>query len=302
MLTPPFDECLIIGGFITNLPVNLWHVIVEPAIVHPQKDVGIEVVVVLGTIGVTAYRRTFFVTVNTKWRDAHLHPGLGLVDGLIELLDEEVDIISAPVVDVPDAVGVLTEEVFVGDNLALHGIGIEIVVHVDAVDIITAHDVTRHLTDVITVLWESGIEDEEIVVAETAEGLAYCDMVGCELLGGLRLCTIWVDPCVEFHTTAMTLCNHPLQGVPVRRGCHTLLACQETAPWLELTLIEGVTFGAHLEDDDVTTVFLEFVELIREGLLHLLGAKALKLTVDTLNPGTAELTLGLGDKGGRNKK
>ena len=41
VLVPPFDECIIIGCLIANLPIDLWHIVVKPAVVHPQKDVGI---------------------------------------------------------------------------------------------------------------------------------------------------------------------------------------------------------------------------------------------------------------------
>jgi hypothetical protein len=302
ILVPPFDEGLVVSCLVANLPIYLGNIVVQPTVVYPEKNVGIEVIVVLSAVGITTHRRTLFVTINTKRRDTDLYPRLSLVDGLIELLDEEVDIISAPVVDIPDAIGVLAEEFLVGDGLALYRIGIEIVVHMDAIDIITTHDITRHLTDVITILGKTRIEDEEIIIAETTEGFTHCDMVGGELFGSLRLCSIGIDPGVELHATTMTLSDHPLERVPIWRRCYSLFAGQETTPWLELALIEGIALRTYLKDDDITTVFLEFVELVREGLLHLLGSQALELAIDTLYPRTTELTLGLGDKGGRNKK
>ena len=81
---------------------------------------------------------------------------------------------------------------------------------------------------------------------------------------------------------------------PVRLRRPTLLTGQETAPWFELALVESVALRTHLEDNHIHTVLHQLIELIGQRLLHLLGAHALKLSVDTLNPRTAHLTLRLG--------
>ena len=104
ILVPPLDQCLVISSLITYLPINLRHAVVQPAIVHPQQDVGIEVVIVLRTIGITANLGTALVTIDTEGRDSHLYPGLSLVDGLIELLHKQVYIIAAPVLDILDTI------------------------------------------------------------------------------------------------------------------------------------------------------------------------------------------------------
>ena len=54
ILVPPLDKGVIISSTITNLPVDLRHAVVEPAIIHPHQHVGIEIVVILCTVGVTA--------------------------------------------------------------------------------------------------------------------------------------------------------------------------------------------------------------------------------------------------------
>ena len=114
-------------------------------------------------------------------------------------------------------------------------------------------------------------------------------MVGCQLLRALGLRTIGIDPGVELHTTFMTLVYHPLQRIPIRRRCHTLLSCQKTTPRFYLTLIERITLRTNLKDDDVHTVFLQLVELVSQRLLHPLFAHTLELSVDALYPRTTHL-------------
>ena len=54
ILVPPASQGVVVGSLVANLPVDLGHAVVEPAIVHPQEDICIEVVVVLQTVGVAA--------------------------------------------------------------------------------------------------------------------------------------------------------------------------------------------------------------------------------------------------------
>ena len=57
-----------------------------------------------------------------------------------------------------------------------YGIGVEIVVDVQTVDIVTAHNVGRHITDVALVFDLTRVENDESVVREEA--------VGFEPIGG----------------------------------------------------------------------------------------------------------------------
>ena len=84
----------------TDVPIELWHAVVYPSVVDPQQHVGIELVVVLQTVGVATYGRTLLVAVDTKGRHAKLDPRLELVYVLAHLLDKEIDIVAAPVATV----------------------------------------------------------------------------------------------------------------------------------------------------------------------------------------------------------
>ena len=75
---------------------------------------------------------------------------------------------------------------------------------------------------------------------------------------------------MQFHATLMTLLDHPFQRILIRTGRLALCTREEAAPWLHAALVEGIALRPHLEDDGVTTIFLQFVELVAQYALHLL--------------------------------
>ena len=95
---------------------------------------------------------------------------------------------------------------------------------------------------------------------------------------------------MKLHAPLMALFYHPLQRVPIGLWCLSLLACEEPAPWFYIALIECVAFGSDLENDGIDTVFFEFIQLIEQRLLHLLGGHTQELSVDALYPCSPELT------------
>ena len=118
-----------------------------------------------------------------------------------------------------------------------------------------------------------------------------CDMACSERRRAFRLGTERIDPSVQLHAPLVALFYHPLQWVPVRLRCTSLLTGKVTAPRLQVTLIERITLRTHLKDDGIDTISLQNIELSAQFLLDGLCGHALKLAVDTLNPCTAELSL-----------
>ena len=274
-----------------DLPVELGHAVVDPSVVHPFEHVGIEFVVVLQSAGRAAVGVRPFVAVDAEGRDAKLHPRFNAVDLLAEGLDEDIDIVAAPVGNGGKLASVAVVGGLVGDGDARHGIGIEVVVDMEAIDVIAADDIADDAEDVVAVLALAGVEDLESVIVEDALGMGHGDVVDGQLARVLRLRTIGIDPGVELHAAAVTLVDHPLQRVPIGRGRRALATGQEAAPRLVAARVEGVALGAHLEDNGVDAVFLQLVELIGQRALHLLGAEAKKLAVDALDPSAAKLAL-----------
>ena len=95
---------------------------------------------------------------------------------------------------------------------------------------------------------------------------------------------------MNLHSTLMTLLNHPLQRIPIRRWSLALDTGEELAPRFKITLIKGITFGTYLEDDGIHAILLQFVQLLGEHRLNLLGRFTQILSVDTLDPGATEFT------------
>ena len=283
------DELVVVGGTIANLPINLRHAIVHPTFSIPQQHVGIEVVIVLQTISAAAVGVALLVTIDAEGRDANLHPRLGVVNGTIELFDKQVDVIAAPVATVADAVVVGAELGCVGNLNASHGIGIEVVIDVQSIDVIACHDVADDIADIVAAGLQGRVQQRQTVVLERPFGMLHNDMVASIAVCRLRLGTIGVNPCVQLHAALVALVDHPSQRVPIGIGFGALFAGQVVAPWLDVALIEGVALGPHLEDDGVAAVFLQLVQLVRQRLFHRLGTHALKLSVHALNPGAAEL-------------
>ena len=51
ILVPPLDEGLVISCLVTYLPINLRHTVIDEAIVYPEENIGIEIIVVLKAEG-----------------------------------------------------------------------------------------------------------------------------------------------------------------------------------------------------------------------------------------------------------
>ena len=200
----------------TDLPIQLRYIVVHPSLVHPEKDIGIEIVVVLQAIGITTIRIVLPIAVDAERRNAELHPRLVLVDGVAELTDEEVHVIAAPVAFVGESPGVATEQLVVGNGLTGSRIRIEVIVDMQPIHIITAHDVAHHMTDEVTALGNGRIQDILVVVFEHPLRMSDSDMTTVKFMGCLGLGSIGIDPGMQFHASFMTLRGHPLKRIPIR--------------------------------------------------------------------------------------
>ena len=291
IVVPPPDERLVVGGGMSYLPIELRHTIVYPSLLCPEHHVGIEVVVVLQALGAAAGGIAAAVAEDTEGRHAELDPGFALMDGLAQLLYEMVHIFAAPVGQASRPAAIASVLSSIVDYLATDRIRIEIIVDMETVDIIAADDIVDHPADIVAVLRLPRIEDILSVVSEDAARFSCCNMVGGQLMGGLGLCPIRIDPRMEFHAPFVALVYHPLERIPVRRRCQPLLSGEETAPRLQFAGVERIALRSYLEDDGVDAVLLQFVELIRQRALHFLGRHTEELSVHALYPCSSELSL-----------
>ena len=161
IVSPPLYKAFIVGRRMSDFPIYLRNGVIHPSLVDPEEDIGIEIVVILQTTGVASgnIATVLHVVVYAEGRDTELHPRLGGVDRLVDALDEGVDIISPPFINVAETVGIFRKGLLVGDGESSHGIGIEIVVDMNAIDIVTRHDVLHDHADVAVIDLKSGVED-----------------------------------------------------------------------------------------------------------------------------------------------
>ena len=89
------------------------------------------------------------------------------MDGFTQLLDKAAHIISSPVADIAETARIGCIHLLIRNLLASYRIRIEVVVDMEAINIITAHDISSHLSGIIGSLLESRIEKHEIIIVET---------------------------------------------------------------------------------------------------------------------------------------
>ena len=212
---------------------------------------------------------------------------------LSQLFYKHTHILSAPILTSKKSLTITLEVVGIGNLYTCYRIRIEVIINMQSVDIIACQDISYHLADIVTILSQCRIQQCQSIILEAALRITTYHMISGISMCRLGLGTIRVNPSMQLHTTLMTLLYHPLQRVPIRLWCLTLLTSKIIAPRLYLTLVECITLWAHLEDDSITTILLQLVELISQHLLHLLSRHTLKLSVDTLYPCTTKFTLHL---------
>ena len=167
IFVPPLDEGLVICRLVTNLPIDLRRTVINEAIVNPEENICIEIIVVLKTESLRSNRRVFPVAIDTERRNAELHPRLDTMDGFTQLLDEPAHIISSPIADITESARIGCIHLLIRNLLASYRIRIEVIVDMKPIDIITVHNISSHLTSIICSLLKCRIEKHEIIIVET---------------------------------------------------------------------------------------------------------------------------------------
>ena len=261
MLAPPSDERLVVGSLVANFPINLRYVVINPTLFYPFQHVGIKVVIVLQAVCDASCRVVLLITIDAEGSHTELHPGFHCMQALVELLHKEVHVLTAPVATV-HAITIHSIRVVIGNGHSCHGVWIEIVVDMKAVDIVAPYNVASYAAYPLAVLGTSGVEENKPVVIEEKLRVTLIGMIDGQESGALRLRTIRIDPCMKLHATGVTLLNHPLQRVPERIGRRALLTSQIAAPRLQFAGIQCITLHSYLKEDRIDAILLELVELI----------------------------------------
>ena len=286
---PPTNQTIVVGCLMSDFPIELWHHIVHPTLVHPIEHIGIKVVIVLQTARFASWNvaSSREVMIDAEGRNPKFHPRFHAVHCVVEHLHKGVYIISAPLCFVLNSIAIGLISSIILNHLTSCWIGVEIIVDVQAVYIIATHDVGCNFANVALIFHHTRIKNQQSIIAKEAFRIFEIRVRSSQFVRTFCLRTKGINPCVQLHATIVTLINHPSQRIPT--WVATLLSGEEFAPRFKRTLIKCIGFGAHLKHHRIDATSLQHIELMSEIGLHLLSAHALKLTIDTLNPGTAHL-------------
>ena len=211
----------------------------------------------------------------------------------MQLVDEQIDVVAPPVSLIGKIFSIAGEGSVVVKLYSGLGIGVEVIVNVDAVHVVARHDVRHHQADVLPALRQGGVEEELVAVGDEPFGVYIINMIGRQLVLGRVPHAVRVYPGVQLHAALVAFVYHELQGIPIRVGRLSLHPRQVAAPRLQARGVERIGLRAYLEEDGVDARLLQGVELVDQRLLHFLRRHTFELAVDGLYPGTAKFAFGM---------
>jgi len=293
MRSPPLHQCLIVGRLMTDFPVNLRNIIINPAFTRPKQNISIQIVIILQAIGITSQRVTFLITIDSERTDSELYPRLHPPNGFVQFLNQHIHITTSPVRLVSKASAITGKTCVIGKIDSLNRIRIEIVIHVDSVHIIAGHNIRHDFTDIFTTLGKCRVEVQLVSISNKPFRMLIIYMFRRQLVlqGGFH--PIRINPGMKLHIPFPAFLNHELHRVPHRRRHLSLCPCQKTAPRFMLRSIQRIRFGTHLKDNRINTRPLKRVQLANQCLFQSFCGNTAKLSVDSLYPCSTKLTFGI---------
>ncbi|RAO32897.1 hypothetical protein PSN13_03587 [Micromonospora saelicesensis] len=229
-LGPPRHEARVVGGrVLADVPVELRHHVVDPLLLDPLAGVGRDDVVRLAAGGVRTERVDGLVAPDAERADAELYPRLGRLDLAVHLLDQQVDVVPPPVGPVGEAPVVGREGRVVRHLVGAAGVGVEVVVEVDAIDVVPLDGIHHGGLDELADLGDPGVVVEPAAgdagrwVGEGPVGVLLRRVAGGELgevgagaAGGGHRDAVRVEPGVELQVPLVRLVDQEGQWVPAR--------------------------------------------------------------------------------------
>ena len=179
----------------SDLPIKLRHTIIYPTIIYPKQYVGIQIIISLCAACVASdpgSRPT--VTIDSKRRHTEFHPRLDASDRIVQLPNQYIDIVSAPIILVRESFTIQTIFAVIVNCLSCHTIRIKIVIYVQTVNIITAHNVISYTADIFAIERIPRIEDKQSVISKYTSGMLDRHVARRQGRCPLSLGTIRIDP------------------------------------------------------------------------------------------------------------
>ena len=232
MLSPPVSKYLIISHFFTNLPIELWYYIVNPSLLHPQENIGIQLVVVLKSVGLATTRVVLLIAPDTKWRDTKLYLWFDTIDGIAHLLNGQVYVVATPITYVVKTTWVFGKCLSIWELLTRNRIRIEIVIHVNGLYIVSSNEVCHHFAEKIACLLQMRGKIPLRTILQEPFRMFVVNVIRSNILylASTACYTVWVNPYVYIYTTFMCFSANELQWVVGRSLA--LLASEPSAPRL----------------------------------------------------------------------
>ena len=246
----------------TNLPVQLRNVVVNPSFACPQQHVGIQVVVVLQSVRLASQRIAALVAVDAEGRHAKLHPRLDFSHRFVYFPYQRVHVAASPVTPVVKPAAIARKALVIRKLLSFDRIGVEVVVHVYGVHVIVHHDVAHHHPYVPAAFRQGRVKEQLVAILYKPFRVSVIYMFRSQLILQVRLHPVRVYPRMKLHAPLVAFLYHERHRVPERFGRLTLHAGQEPAPWFYLRSIQCVSFRSYLKDDGIDARFLQGIQLV----------------------------------------
>ena len=252
------------GGI--DAPVELRGAVVQPAFAQPEAGVGVE-----GAVGVEALDLLGVSGAPDAERaDAEFHVGFDFVNLGVQAFDEIIDVHPAPVFAVHVSLKCFPAG-FIGKRRAVGGgVGVEVVVDVDAIHIVTTGDIEDDLQRMGGSGRFGGVQPLVAIVAAHELRMGAADVPGGGgALGGFVAGAIGVKPRVQFHAAPMGLTNGVGERIPERLRRLPHFTGKILAPRLQSGGIQCVAGGAHLKDQAVELQLSGGIDEVSEFFLLL---------------------------------
>src|ERR1700748_394371 len=233
IVAPPVYQLIIIHQPVICRPVKLRHHIVYPALLHPFARIGIKLIISFKAVRIRTIRVMALICPYAKRTDAELYIIFMIVDTVAKHLDQLVNIIAAPVVNILKIACKRVKGLLVVYLLAFNFIGIKIIVHMHAVDIIIVHHGQNYLYYIVAHFRYTRIKQFYPPVSKKPAGLQVSDVVGAQAPEiTIKGSPVRVKPGMQLHTAFVAFGYRELQRVPkwVRRLA--LFAGKPSRPWL----------------------------------------------------------------------
>ena len=172
------------------------------------------------------------IAVDAEGADAELDVGLDAVDRAGQVTDQSGDIVPPPVALRGKGGTIAAVGLVVIEGLPGYRIGVEVVVKVDPVHIVAGDDVAHHLAGVGAHLWEAGIEEQLLAVADKPLGMLAGGVPRGDGGADVGDSAVGIDPGVELDEALVADLDHKGKRVPEWLRCPTLLSGEEAAPRL----------------------------------------------------------------------